>query len=326
MSDKCFKLIALLADGNFHSGQKIGAGMGISRAAVWKLIQCLMPLGLEVHAVCGRGYRLAKPLQLFDEKIIREQLDVQSSELLARLELHHQLDSSNTYLMQQALGGAPGGFACFTESQQAGRGRRGRDWFSPFGSNIYLSLLWRFQDGASRLGGLSLAVAVAVMRALESIGLESGGLKWPNDILVDKKKLAGILVEVAGESNGPCHAVIGVGLNFDMPEPATLAISQEWTDLYRSGVEADRNVVAGKLLHELLIAIPQYQKWGLEAFRGEWTHWDLTAGKLVKISHGNESLYGVAQGIDERGLLILQNETGLHRFASGEVSLRPVNE
>lgn len=300
--------------------------MGISRAAVWKQIQCLKPLGLEVHAVSGRGYRLAKPLQLFDETLIRKQLDPQSSELLARLEIHHQLDSSNTYLMQQALGGAPGSFACLTESQQAGRGRRGRDWFSPFGSNIYLSLLWRFQDGASRLGGLSLAIAVAVMRVLESIGLEKAGLKWPNDILVGEQKLAGILVEVAGESNGPCHAVIGIGVNFDMPEPAAEAISQAWTDLRRSGVEADRNAVAGNLLNELLIAIPQYQKWGLDAFRDEWQRWDLTSGKLVQISHGDESLYGVARGIDERGLLLLQDENGLHRYASGEVSLRTVRK
>jgi BirA family biotin operon repressor/biotin-[acetyl-CoA-carboxylase] ligase len=326
MSDKCFDLVALLADGQFHSGEKIGAAMGMSRAAVWKLVQSLASLGLDVHAVSGRGYRLAQPLELLTEESIRQQLSEHSSALLTRLEIHQVLESSNSYLMQQAMGGSPSGVACFTEYQQAGRGRRGREWLSPYGSNIYLSLLWRFQDGASRLGGLSLAVAVAVMQSLESLGLDSGGLKWPNDIIVKGKKLAGILVDVAGESNGPCHAVIGIGINFDMPEKLGETISQPWTDLRHCGIKASRNEVAGKLLHELLLTIPKYQADGLERFRSAWQRWDLSAGKTVRISHGDESHYGVARGIDERGLLLLQDETGIHRYASGEVSLRAVDE
>jgi len=326
MTDKCFDLITLLADGKFHSGQTIGNEMGISRAAVWKQIQCIEALGLDVHAVSGRGYRLARPLELLEEKVIRAQLDPESTQLLSRLEIHQQLVSSNTYLMQQAVGGSPSGFACFVEQQLAGRGRRGREWFSPYGSNLYLSLLWRFQDGASRLGGLSLAVAVAVMRALEAVGLTTGGLKWPNDILVENKKLAGILVEVAGESNGPCYAVIGIGLNVDMPEPETMVIDQAWTDLRQSGVRAGRNVVAGHLLNELVKAIPQYKESGLDGFHEEWDRWDRCAGKTVRITHGNEVHYGVARGIDERGLLLLKDEAGLHHYASGEVSLRTVAE
>jgi len=325
MSDKRFALIELLADGHFHSGEKIGLAMATSRASVWKLMQLLPALGLDVHAVSGRGYRLAQPLELLHQDRIRLELDEQSNALLSRLEVHHILDSSNSYLMQRALGGYPGGTACFTEYQVAGRGRRGREWLSPYGSNVYLSLLWRFQDGASRLGGLSLAVAVAVMRALDALGLHHAGLKWPNDILVEGKKLAGILVEVAGESNGPCHAVIGIGLNYAMPELTGETISQPWTDLRRCGIGAGRNKVAGRLLHELLLALPQYQAGGLEAFRSEWLRWDLTSGKTVCIAQGDDLHYGVARGIDERGLLRLENERGIRCYASGEVSLRTVS-
>jgi len=326
MTEKCFDLLRLLADGKFHSGQKIGSIMGISRAAVWKHIQCLETLGLEVHAVSGRGYRLARPLELLDDETIRVQLSAQSKALLSRLEIHHELSSTNSYLMQLAAAGSPGGFACLTEQQSAGRGRRGRQWFSPFGSNIYLSLLWRFQDGASRLGGLSLAIAVAVMRGLSAVGFTEGGLKWPNDILVDDKKLAGILVEVAGESNGPCYAVIGIGVNVDMPGPDNGFIDQSWTDLRRSGVSAGRNEIAGHVLNEILQAIPEYQEYGLDAFRDEWQRWDLVTGKTVRIIHGDTVNYGVARGIDERGLLLLQDENGVHHYASGEVSIRAVSE
>lgn len=322
MTDKCFDLIALLSDGKFHSGQKIGAAMGISRASVWKQIRCLNDLGLEVFAVSGRGYRLAKPLELLNEARIRGHLQAGKANLLPKLELHQQLLSTNSYLMQQAVEGAASGTACLAEQQLAGRGRRGREWISPFGSNIYLSLLWRFNDGASRLGGLSLAVAVAVMRALSAAGLNGGGVKWPNDILVDNHKLAGILVEVAGESNGPCFAVMGIGVNVDMPSRHDAKIDQAWTDLRSAGVNTGRNELAALLLNELLSSLPLYQEEGLDAFRAAWQHWDLTEGKTVRITHGDEAHYGVARGIDERGLLLLQDESGLHRYASGEVSLR----
>lgn len=322
MNERATSLISLLADGHFHSGEELGKSLGISRAAVWKLIKGLEPLGLEVHAVSGKGYRLATPLELLDAVRIGGQLDEESRTRLQRLELLQVVDSTNTFLVQNALNGSPGGFACFAEYQQRGRGRRGRQWTSPYGSNIYLSLLWRFQDGAGRLGGLSLAVAVAVMRALVECGLRSAGVKWPNDILVNKRKLAGILLEVAGESNGPCHAVIGLGVNFEMPAQAAGSIDQPWTDLRSCGVALGRNVVAGRILHHLLLAIPQYLQGGLDAFREEWRAWDLLTDHAVVLLQGEERRYGVARGIDPRGLLLVEDERGITRYSSGEVSLR----
>lgn len=322
MRDSHISLIALLADGAFHSGEHLGNALGVSRAAVWKLVKGLSEVGLDVHAVSGKGYRLARPLELFAEEEIAAQLSVESQALLERIEVHRVLPSTSAYLMERAVTGAPGGVACFAEYQQSGRGRRGRQWIAPYGSNIPLSLLWRFHEGTGRLGGLSLAVAVSLHRALIECGLQGAGLKWPNDILVDGRKLAGILLEVAGESNGPCYAVIGIGVNFDMPEGEVIGINQPWTDLRRCGVHANRNLVAGRILHHLLLAITQYLKGGLDAFRDEWERWDLTANQPVMILHGDEKRYGVARGIDSRGLLRVEDQNGMHSLSSGEVSLR----
>ncbi len=322
MHDSHFRLIAQLADGNFHSGEQLGKVLGMSRAAVWKLIKGLADVGLDVHAVSGKGYRLPKPLDLLDKTVILASLNQQSHKYLERIEVHQILSSTNEYLMNQAGCGAPGGTVCFAEYQECGRGRRGRKWIAPYGSNIPVSLLWRFNEGTSRLSGLSLAVAVAIHRALIECGLSGAGLKWPNDILRGGKKVAGILLEVAGESNGPCYAVIGVGVNVDMPEGEVTGIEQPWTDLRRCGVSVNRNIVAGKLLHHLLLAIPQYLEGGLDAFLEEWNEWDLMANKSVVIVHGEQKRYGVARGIDARGLLRLEDEVGIHTFSSGEVSLR----
>ncbi len=322
MNQNLSNLISLLADGAFHSGECLGKTLGVSRAAIWKLIKSLEAKGLEVDAVSGRGYRLTKALELLDAEKILGQLDSASRALLYRLEVLQAVDSTNAYLVEKAVNGSPGGFACVAEYQQSGRGRRGRQWLSPYGSNIYLSLLWRFQEGAGRLGGLSLAVAVAVMRALQDCGLQTAGLKWPNDILANNKKLAGILLEVAGESNGPCYAVIGLGINVDMPDCVKSVIDQPLTDLRSCGVTEGRNVVTGMILHHVLLAIPQYLQRGLDAFREEWRKWDLMTNQSVVVLQGEDRHYGVARGIDERGLLLLEDEQGIHSFSSGEVSLR----
>lgn len=324
MHDSHIRLISLLADGAFHSGERLGHALGISRAAVWKLVKGLASVGLEAYAVSGKGYRLAKPLELLDKSSITAQMDADSLALLERIEVHNILPSTNAYLMQRAVSGAPGGVVCLAEYQECGRGRRGRQWIAPYGSSIPLSLIWRFHEGPGRLGGLSLAIAVALKRALTDCGLNDGGLKWPNDLLVDGKKLAGILLEVAGENNGPCYAVMGIGLNVDMPSEVNNAIDQPWTDLRSCGVSTGRNVVAGRILHHLLLAIPQYLSGGLAAFREEWDKWDLMKNQPVVIFQGEEKRYGIARGIDSRGLLRIEDNDGVHWFSSGEVSLRMI--
>ena len=315
-------LIEQLADGRFHSGESLGKALGISRAAIWKMVPKLESLGLEVYAVTGKGYRLSMPITTLQPTAILAQLPAESRSCLADIEVFSELDSTNRYLLQAAINSAPSGSACLAEYQSGGRGRRGRHWASPYGGNLYLSLLWRFNDGTARLGGLSLAVAVALMRLLQELEIEGAGIKWPNDILVNGKKLAGILLDVAGESNGPCHVVIGIGLNFQMSERQAVDIGQPWTDLRKLGVSMDRNQVAGCLLHHLLQVLVVYQAQGLHAFLDEWRRWDLAYDSEIAIHHGNEAVRGIARGIDEQGMLLVEQSGDLRRYASGEVSLR----
>lgn len=322
MSTRFYSLIDQLADGRFHSGEALGQALGVSRAAVWKMIPKLQQLGLEIYAVSGKGYRLATPFEPLHEQELLKHLSAESRKLFSRIALQREIDSTNRYLLQAALGGENSGSVCLAEYQSSGRGRRGRQWASPYGGNIYLSLLWRFNDGTARLGGLSLAVAVALMRLLQELGVEHAGIKWPNDILVGGKKLAGILLDVAGESNGPCHVVIGIGMNYRMATAQAAAIDQPWTDLSQLGLEAGRNEIAGRLLHHLLLALDTYQAKGLPAFIDEWRRWDLARDSSIAIHHGNEARHGIARGIDEQGLLLVEHEDGLRHYASGEVSLR----
>jgi BirA family transcriptional regulator, biotin operon repressor / biotin---[acetyl-CoA-carboxylase] ligase len=324
MTPRIYSLIEQLADGRFHSGESLGQEMGISRAAVWKMIPRLEELGLEVYAISGKGYRLAAPFEPLDPSIMQQQLTSESSQYLAGIEVLRELDSTNRYLLQAAAGGANSGSVCLAEYQYGGRGRRGRNWASPYGGNIYLSLLWRFNDGAARLGGLSLAVAVALMRLLQELGVEKAGIKWPNDILVEGKKLAGILSDVAGESHGPCHVVIGIGMNYQMSQSQAASIGQPWVDLSQLNLKQGRNEVAGRLIHHLLLMLTAYQKQGLSAFIDEWRQWDLARDNPITIQHGDKGIDGVARGIDEQGLLLVEHGEALHKYASGEVSLRLV--
>jgi len=326
MSSRLHSLIHVLSDGRFHSGEQLGELLGVSRAAVWKMIPKLQAFGLEIYAVSGKGYRLAAPFEPLQQERILAQLQDDSRTLLGGLDIFDEIESTNQHLLQQANSGLATGTLCLAEFQHSGRGRRGRNWVSPYGSNIYLSLLWRFNDGTARLGGLSLAVAVALMRLLTELGVQNAGIKWPNDILVGEKKLAGILLDVAGESNGPCHVVIGVGLNFHMVAGANNEIGQPWIDLHQLGVELGRNEVAGRLAHHLLLTVREYQHSGLGAFVDEWLQWDLTRDSEVAIYHGSEAQHGIARGIDERGMLLVESASGTRSYASGEVSLRKVRQ
>jgi BirA family biotin operon repressor/biotin-[acetyl-CoA-carboxylase] ligase len=314
-------LIQILADGRFHSGEKLGSRLNISRTAVWKLVQKLVELGLEIDAVKGRGYRLSQAVELMNSERILHQLTPATNKLLSGLEINFEVDSTNSYLIRKA-DQLPSRYASFAEIQHSGRGRRGRQWVSPFGSNLYHSILWRFDEGSAALTGLSLAVAVAVARMLESLGVSDLSVKWPNDLLYQGKKLAGILIEVAGESDGPCYVVVGVGLNISMPESSGISIDQPWSDLNSAGIGAGRNQIAGSLLNELLLALTQFQQAGLTAFLSEWQRLDATYDQRIALHSLNSTVTGIGKGIDGQGMLLLENSEGISRHASGEVSLR----
>jgi BirA family biotin operon repressor/biotin-[acetyl-CoA-carboxylase] ligase len=319
-------LLRHLADGNFISGSDLATALRVSRTAVWKMMRELKALGLEFNAISGKGYGLARPLELLDENAIAQGLSPAAKSLSAQIEIHDELDSTNSRLLGMASATSPqaSGTVCLAEFQTAGRGRVGRVWQTPFGGNICLSLLWWF-DGHAAFSGLSLAVGVAIVRALRSAGVEGVGLKWPNDILWRGRKLGGILLEVSGEAHGCYAVVVGIGLNMHIPAVRAGAIDQAWTDLdhVTSGSPPSRNRLIALLLNELLPLLADYPERGLRAYLGEWRQWHCQVGQKAVLHLGDKLIRGVVAGVSDDGLLVLDCEDGgLRQFPSGDLRLR----
>lgn len=315
-NDNRYRLLTILADGRFHSGERLGESLGVSRAAVWKQLKALESMGIEIHRVPGKGYRLPAPVELLDAQMIHRQL-AEKGLPAHRLEVHPRIESTNTHLMQMGRQGNEQAVICLAETQTAGRGRHGRQWISAFGSNLYLSVLWRFRSGPSILGGMSLAAGVAVMQALESLGISGPRLKWPNDLLWERRKLGGILVEVAGETAGPCFAVVGIGLNLHMPMGADQDIDQPWTDLYRvtAGSPPSRNHLASAVAGHLLNLLATWEETGFAPYVEPWCKLDAYADQKVTLVTRQGNLHGVARGIDETGSLMIEREGRLGAYA-----------
>ena len=319
------KLLLLLSDGRFRSGSFLAGKLGISRTGVWKHINNLSELGLEIHAVSGRGYKLERSLELLDEGAIRSSLKADVRARIGAFSVHDRIDSTNRFLSDRSTDAGPNGAICLAESQTAGKGRNGRSWISPFGNNIYLSLAWQYPGGPASLSGLSLAVGVAVVRALAASGIDGLGLKWPNDILWEGKKLGGILIEVSGEVQGPCTVVIGLGLNYKMSKGQGEAIDQDWIDLETISPESKpgRNHLAAALINEILPAVSQFDRTGLAPFLAEWRASDCMRGKEVVLNMGKQVIAGTVAGISDEGLIQLYtSKRKFCSFASGEVSFR----
>ena len=319
-----YLILNILSDGEFHSGEDMGKALELSRAAIWKHLQALLKSGIEVQSVRGRGYRLEKPIELLDEGLIRSRLDNNANTTISRLEIHPELDSTNYYLRSIAQQEKTSGHVCIAEHQSKGVGTRGRQWISPFGSNVYLSLYWKFDCGPATLGGLSLAVAVAVARAIEEIGVIGVELKWPNDIVFRNQKLGGILLEMSGDAYGPCNVVIGIGLNISMSAASGAVIDQPWTDLKSVAPDKNisRNLIASNILNQLILVVQEFQNSGFEPFLKEWQLKDGIRGKSVKLLLSDNEQFGVVKGIDKYGALLLETENGIQCYSSGEVSMR----
>jgi BirA family biotin operon repressor/biotin-[acetyl-CoA-carboxylase] ligase len=322
-------VVRMLADGQLHSGEAIAERLGISRAAVWKAVhKAGEALGLTVETVRGRGYRLAAALELLDREQILSWLPPESRSCVQRLEIHDSIDSTNSHLMREAQKGAASGALCLAERQTAGRGRRGRGWVSPYGANIYLSLLWRYPFGPSELAGISLAAGTAVATALWAAGVEDVALKWPNDVLWGRRKLAGLLLEVAGESGGPSHVVVGVGINTRLDLTQAAPIDQPWVDLSTilGGQGFSRNRIAASVANELIRVLERYGREGLGPFVSAWERFDRYLGERVQISVGDQPIVGIHAGITERGALRVRSGGTVITFHAGEVSLRPAED
>lgn len=321
------RVFAAMADGEFHSGEALAVDLGVSRSAIWKAVEALRALGATLHAVPNRGYRLVAGSDPLDAERIRAALGTEASGRVQELTVAWSLASTNTALLERpdpALGKCE---VLLAEHQSAGRGRRGRTWLAPPGGSLCMSLSWSFQEMPRDLGSLGLAIGVCVLRSLTALGLSTAGLKWPNDVLVDTRKLAGVLIELRAEGEGPACVVIGVGLNVALGT-AILERLQETgaapTDLASCGVgNTSRNLLAARIIEASLGGLQQFGQTGLKSFVEEWRAADVLRGKMIDVSAPDGLSRGLARGIDVHGALLVETTQGLKRFMSGDVTVRP---
>jgi BirA family transcriptional regulator, biotin operon repressor / biotin---[acetyl-CoA-carboxylase] ligase len=321
-------LLRELADGAAHSGEDLARSLSVTRAAIWKSIPKLENWGLEIHAVPGVGYRLARPIDLLDAPALRAALAPSTRKRIGKLEIFPELDSTNRYLLESTAPGSDKLDVCVAEYQHAGRGRRGRRWSAPFGGGLCLSAAWQFDGSPPGLPALALAVGVVARRALVEVAGVSIGLKWPNDLVLEDRKLGGILLELNAESQGPCRVVAGIGINVELPERALSSVS-DWPrgaiDLATAAPLArpSRLSLAARLVDGLADLFADYANSGFAPFRAEWTRADSLAGRRVRLDDAGGTILGTAAGIDVDGALVIATADGQRRrVVSGDVSVR----
>ena len=310
-------LISELSDGAFHSGSALGACLGVSRAAVWKALGRLSEFNLNIESVKGKGYRLCGGVDLLNDHEILKQVPLAYHDKL-NVNLLLSTESTNSWLMYGESHSSRYE-VCLSEMQTGGKGRRGKVWVSPFGKNIYLSIAFDLQGGVEVLNGLSLVVGLAAIRVLKSLGVEEATLKWPNDIWINSKKAAGVLIELQGEATTGWRVVAGIGMNAGMVKGDGDGIDQPWVSVTEN-VACKRSELAGMLIASLVEVLDVFQKRGFESFMEEWAQSDFLKNKRIKDSSGQE---GIAVGINSQGALLMKTLEGLSVINAGEVSVRP---
>ncbi|AQP99661.1 biotin--[acetyl-CoA-carboxylase] ligase [Pseudoalteromonas aliena] len=316
-------ILNALNQGGFVSGQALGEQLGISRAAISKHVQSLQDMGLDIFKVTGKGYRLNNYAGLLNQSKIQQHYTALGAQT-ASVEVHPIIDSTNSELMRriQSKTELESGTVIVAEMQQAGRGRRGRVWQSPFGANLYYSYFWQLDDGIQAAMGVSIAVGLAVYDAIKALYSIEVELKWPNDIYLNKQKLAGVLVELDGQPQGPCQLVIGIGINLQMPQSFSQHIDQAWTDLSQHAQQLDKNQLVASLTYYLEQRLVQYRQTGLHAMYEQWNSLNAFAGECVELNTGHRSWRGICEGIDPQGGIRIRQDGEVKSYYGGEVSLR----
>lgn len=325
MSQFTFPVLNLLADGQFHSGEALAQRFNVTRATIWNAIQHAESLGVEVFSVRGRGYKLPQAIEFLDKNLVLAAIGEQRAWF--NLQILDEVASTNTYLMQQK--GIAHATCVAAHVQTQGKGRRGRTWVSQLGASLTFSLLWWFQCGAAALSGLSLAVGVALIRAFNALGVDNVQLKWPNDVLVleenkQSKKLAGILIELQGDLEGPSAAVIGIGVNLNLPKNVLQSIDQPAIDLANvSAKSINQSLLLGTILKHLADILSTFESRGFIGLQAEWLSYHAYQNKPVKmlLPNGTEVI-GVVKDVADDGILLVETALGLQRFSAGEISLR----
>jgi len=318
------RLLELLADGRFHSGTTLSESLSVSRTAIWKKITALENSGIDIYAVKGKGYRLNQPVELLNRDEIRSALPATVQPHINTLTVLRDIDSTNSFLLARVNRNTFHAHAVLAEYQSAGRGRHGSQWVSPFAAGLCLSFGWHYPEPVESISLLSLAAGVAVMHALQNIGIKNSGLKWPNDIYWQGRKLGGILVEMRMESAGPCNAVIGVGINYALSVKTGQHIDQPWVDIATiKNPPPSRNRLAAMLIAELADMLFKLQTHRIDDIINTWRQYDCMNGKQAKLLLPDRQLRGTVMGIDDDGaLLFSEGESPPHRYHAGELSLR----
>jgi BirA family biotin operon repressor/biotin-[acetyl-CoA-carboxylase] ligase len=285
-------------------------------------------MGIDVESVPRQGYRLPRAVDLLDREAIADALPEETRARVEHLDVLLTVDSTNRHIAESETVASGATQVCVAEVQNAGRGRRGRSWLAPFGSGICMSMSWHFVEAPPTFSALSLAVGVAAVNALRSLGVEGVGLKWPNDLMWQQRKLGGILIEMRGESAGPAQVVIGIGINMRMPGSARLQLAEQQAALVADVHEIvrdrtpTRNALIAALVHELVGMLQTFSERGFEPFAGQWRSLDTLADATVRVVSGSETTFGLARGVELDGTLVVDVNGQLRRFVSGEVSLR----
>ncbi|NRQ44645.1 bifunctional biotin--[acetyl-CoA-carboxylase] ligase/biotin operon repressor BirA [Rheinheimera sp. YQF-2] len=314
------QLLSALSSGSFQSGQVLAEMLGVSRTAVANHIKQLQQLGLDIYKVKGRGYCLAEQLDLLDAAKISQLRKTSGADILVQ----HITDSTNSQLMQKVQDGlvTEPGYTIVAEAQTAGRGRRGRNWYSPFAASLYFSMYWRLEQGIQAAMGLSLVVGIAIARLLKQQYQVDARVKWPNDVYVDGKKLCGILVELAGQAHAGCDVIIGIGMNIRLPPQALHSIDQQYIDLTGAGDKViDRNQLVALLQQQLITLLTEFTHQGFTGFVDEFDQYNQYRNKAVKLI-GKEEITGICTGVDKQGALLVKTATGVQAYFGGELSLR----
>jgi BirA family biotin operon repressor/biotin-[acetyl-CoA-carboxylase] ligase len=329
MNSRHQALLARLADGALHSGANLATQLGISRAAVWKLIGELRRHGVAVESVPRSGYRLPQPVELLDAQRLRAGLDARGWRLADRLEVLFETGSTNTDLYDAPVPAPGAPRVLFAELQQAGRGRRGRSWLAPFGAGLTFSVSWTFADTPPGLPALGLAVGAGIAAALRDLGLAGARVKWPNDLVWQGRKLGGLLLQLRSEAGGAASVVAGLGLNIALPADARAALAVDGAQPVADLAEAlegrlpSRNEIGAALAAAMFATFDEFAAAGFAPFAARWAALDALAGARVRVAQVDGEVEGEACGADTDGALLLRVDGQLLRFHSGDVTLRP---
>jgi BirA family biotin operon repressor/biotin-[acetyl-CoA-carboxylase] ligase len=322
------QLLQALNDKQFHSGEALAEQFNLSRSAISNHVKALNSLGVEIYSVKGRGYKLARAIELLSSDLIKSELIgslklAKSQGLQTELIQVENIVSSTNDVIKLQINNTSG-LVCMAEAQTKGRGRRGRKWVSPYGSSLYMSMLWHFDNGYQAMTGLSIMVGVVLNETLKSLGIDDCKLKWPNDIYFQQQKLAGILIEVEGQVGASTSAIIGIGVNIALPDSIE-GIDQAFTDLMHanSAKPISRNVFAAKLIERLWQALPLFEAKGLAPFLDDWRQADLYINKPVVLVSGEQQTHGLSRGVDSSGALLLEVNGKIIAHHGGEISVRP---